>query len=321
MAGLTDLLGSLLQSGMASQASTRLGNVFGAGGSGGALSDIIGGLGQMMGGAGQAGSGGAVAGSASASAGPSAGGSGGGLGGMLGGVLGGLGQMMGGAGQAGSGGAVAGSASASAGPSAGGLGGMLGGVLGGLANNQAALGSLGALAGAILGGGGRATRGAIGGGALAMLASLAVSALKNAGQTPSQTPSALVNDPAPHQQAEMEADAMIIIKAMINAAKADGNIDQQEIEKITGKLAEDGLQEEEKQFLLAEAAKPLDTQELIAATQGRPELAAQIYAASLLTIDVGTPQNADYMRGLAAGLGLSPQVTQHIEQTFGVSRV
>ena len=268
MAGLTDLLGSLLQSGMASQAPARMGNVFGAGGSGGALNDIIGGLGQMLGGAGQTGSGGAVANSA--------------------------------------------------GSSGGGLGGALGGVLGGLANNQAAVGSLGALAGAIMGGGGRATRGAIGGGALAILASLAVSALKNAGQAPSQTPSALLNDPAPHQQAEMEADTMILIKAMINAAKADGCIDQQEMAKITGKLAEDGLQEEEKQFFLAEAAKPLDTQALIAAAQGRPELAAQIYAASLLTVDVGTLQNADYLRGLAAGLGLSPQVTQHIEQSLGI---
>jgi len=267
MAGLTDLLGSLLQSGMASQAPARMGNVLG-GGSGGALNDIIGGLGQMLGSAGQARSGGAVAGSA--------------------------------------------------GSSGGGLGGVLGDALGGLAGNQAALGSLGALAGAIIGGGGRATRGAIGGGALAILASLALSALKNAGQAPSQTPNALVNDPAPHQQAEMEADTMIIIKAMINAAKADGRIDQQEMEQITGKLAEDGLQEEEKQFFLTEAAKPLDTQALIAAAQGRPELAAQIYAASLLTVDVGTLQNADYLRGLAAGLGLSPQVTQHIEQSLGI---
>ena len=263
MAGLTDLLGSLLQSGMASQAPARMGNVFRTGG-GGALNDIIGGLGQMMGGAGQAGSGDAM------------------------------------------------------GAPTGGLGGALGGLLGGIAGNRAALGSLGALAGAVMGGGGRAARGAIGGGALAMLASLAISALQNAGQAPARTPSALVNEPAPHQQAEMEADTMIIVKAMINAAKADGNIDQQEIEKIVGKLSEDGLQEEDKQFFLAEAAKPLDAQALIAAAQGRPELAAQIYAASLLAIVVDTPQETDYMRSLAAGLGLSPQVTQHIEQTLGV---
>ena len=173
---------------------------------------------------------------------------------------------------------------------------------------------MGALAGAIMGGGKNATRGAIGGGALTMLASLAISALKNAGQTPSQMPNALLGE-TPQQQAAVEADSIIIIKAMINAAKADGEIDPQEIEKITGKLSADGLQA--KQFFLAETGKPMDTQALIAAAQGRPELAAQIYAASLLAIDVDTPQETAYLRDLATRLGLSPQVTGHIEQCLG----
>jgi len=40
-----------------------------------------------------------------------------------------------------------------------------------------------------------------------------------------------------------------------------------------------------------------------------------------LAIVVDTPQETDYMRSLAAGLGLSPQVTQHIEQSLGVQGV
>jgi len=247
MAGLTDLLGSLLQNGMAGQ-NTQTGNA----GGGGALSDIIGSLGQMMGGAG----------------------------GQQGGAAGGLGN-----------------------------------VLGGLAGNRTAMGGLGALAGAIMGGG---ARGAVGGGALGMLASLALSALQNAGQVPSQTPHALLNPDTPGRQAAMEADAGIIIKAMINAAKADGTIDQQEAERILGKLTEDGLHEDGKQFFLAEANKPMDTQVLIDAAQGRPELAAQIYAASLLAVDVRTPENSVYLRDLAGRLGLSPEVTAHIEQSLGI---
>ncbi|MDR0476953.1 MAG: tellurite resistance TerB family protein [Desulfobulbaceae bacterium] len=247
MAGLTDLLGSLLQGGMA-QNSQQTG--------GGGLNDIIGGLGQMLGGAG---------------------------GGQQGGAAGGLGN-----------------------------------VLGGIAGNRTTMGGLGALAGAIMGGG---ARGAVGGGALGMLASLAISALQNAGQTPSQTPHALLDAETPERQAAMEADATIIVKAMINAAKADGVIDQQETERIFGKLEEDGLHDEGKQFFLAEAGKPMDTEELVTAAQGRPELAAQIYAASLLTIDVNTPENAAYLRDLSTRLALAPQVTAHIEQSLGIQGI
>ena len=268
MAGLTDLLGSLVQSSLASsQAPDRMGNALGASPGGGGLNDIIGSIGQMIGGAG------------------------GGAG--QGGAAGGLGNLM------------------------GGLGG-LGGVLSGLAGNKAAMGGLGALAGALMGGGGNAARGAIGGGALAMLASLAISALKNAGQAPSQMPSALLPDQTPQQQAAVEADATIMVKAMINAAKADGEISQQEMQKIFGKLSEDGLQAEAQQFFQAEAGKPMNTQELVAAAQGRPELAAQIYAASILVIDTDEPADTAYLRDLATQLGLSPEVTGHLEQNLGL---
>jgi hypothetical protein len=50
------------------------------------------------------------------------------------------------------------------------------------ANNPAAVGGLGAIAGALLGGG----RGAVGGGVLAVLGSLAYAALQNQGATPVQ---------------------------------------------------------------------------------------------------------------------------------------
>ena len=60
-------------------------------------------------------------------------------------------------------------------------------MIGSLGNNKAALGGLAALAGALLGGGKSSARGAVGGGGLAMLASLAMAALKNNGQASAQT--------------------------------------------------------------------------------------------------------------------------------------
>ena len=228
-------------------------------------------------------------------------------GGSLNDIMGSLSQMMGGGGS--------GQATKAG---AGGLGGMLGDVLGSLGNNKAALGGLGALAGALLGGGKSASRGAVGGGGLAMLASLAFSAMKKAGQAPGKPPHALLEPQTPQEQQALEDDAEIIVKAMINAAKADGKIDQQEIEKIVGKLDDDGLTKEEKTFFVSEANKPLDLNGVVASAGGQADMAAQIYAASLLAIEVDTRAEQQYMQQLSSGLGLHPQVASHIERTLGM---
>ena len=227
-------------------------------------------------------------------------------GGSLDDIMGSLSQMMGGSG----------GQAAKAG--AGGLGDMLGGVLGSMGNNKAALGGLGALAGALLGGGRGASRGAVGGGGLAMLASLAFSALKKAGQAPGKPPRALLEPQNSQEQKALEDDAEIIVKAMINAAKADGKIDQQEIERIVGKLDDDGLTKEEKTFFVTEANKPMDLNGVVASAGGQADMGAQIYAASLLAIEVDTRAEQQYMQQLASGLGLHPQVASHIERTLGM---
>ena len=221
-------------------------------------------------------------------------------------ILGNLSQMMGGSGTA-------------QGGTGSGLGDMLGSVMGSLTNNKAALGGLGALAGSLLGGGKSSAKGAIGGGSLAMLGALAFSALKNAGQKP-QTPRALMDVETPLQKQELENDAAVIVKAMINAAKADGRIDRDEVQKILGKLDDDGLSQEEKEFFEAEAARPLDIQGVINSAQGNAELSAQIYAASLLAIDVDTEAEKRYMQQLAQGLNLPAQSVDYIEMTMGMAK-
>jgi len=265
MAGFMDILGTLVQQGMAQSGHTRMGNVFGADKEGGGLGDIIGNLGGML--AGQQGGSGAAAGGM------------GGLGGVLGEVLGSLGGSQGGG----------------------------------------ALGNLGALAGAIFGNqGGQGNSRAVGGGTLAMLASLAIAALRKAGQHPETLPRSLFEPESEEDYAALENDARIIVRAMISAAKADGHIDDAEIKKIIGKLQEDGLTEEEKQFFIEEANKPLDINEVVSMAGDRPDLAAQIYTASLLAIEVDTPAEQQYMQQLAEGLGLDPRVTDHIHQFLGM---
>lgn len=151
-----------------------------------------------------------------------------------------------------------------------------------------------------------------------MLASLAFSALKKSGQEPQQPPRALFEPETLEDKQALEQDAEIIVKAMINAAKADGRIDETEVHKIVGKLEKDGLTDEEKSFFIQEVKKPMDLDNIIRSAGGKPEMAAQIYTASLLAIEVDTPAEKQYMQQLATGLGLTSQVTGNIEGFLGM---
>jgi len=258
----TDILGSLVQSGLSQSGKKRITNALGGGTKQAAgPADLIGSLGKMLGGA--------------------KGSQAGGLGDVINDVL----------------------ATASKG-------------LGG--NSKAASGGLEELAGAILGGKKRGSRGSIGGGALAMLASLAFSALSKSGGKPASIPPGLVEPETREQQQQLESDAELVVRAMINAAKADGNIDDAEVENIVSKLEEGGLTKEEKDFFISESKRPLDLDSIIASAENRPDLAAQIYTASLLVIEVDTPAEKTYMQNLANGLNIHPQVVAHLEKTIGL---
>ena len=204
------------------------------------------------------------------------------------------------------------------------LGGMLGEVLaqaskvaGGKQN--LALGGLGALAGALLGGGGKSMGGALGGGAMALLGAMAFKALQGRRQGAEKVPAGLLEPQTVEDRLELEQQTELVLKAMINAAKADGQIDEKEIQRIIGKLQEAGADQEDQNYVLAEMQKPQVTGELIDAVNGRMEVAAQVYAASLMAIEVDTPAEKAYLAQLASGLGLSPDITRRIEEMVGLA--
>ncbi len=205
----------------------------------------------------------------------------------------------------------------------GGRGDLLGSVLndagqavGGKQN--LALGGLGALAGALLGGGGKSMGGALGGGVMALLGAMAYQALKYGGGRQPEVPVGLLEPQSATEQEELERSTETVLKAMINAAKADGQIDQGEMQRIVGKLEETGMDQEAQRYVLTEMKRPMDTAALVTAAKGRPTLAAQVYAASLLAIEVDTPAEKKYLDQLAAGLGLDNQVTQKIKTMVGM---
>ncbi|MDX2456288.1 MAG: tellurite resistance TerB family protein [Gammaproteobacteria bacterium] len=112
--------------------------------------------------------------------------------------------------------------------------------------------------------------------------------------------------------------ATLTVKAMINAAKADGHIDKQETERLVGKLREDGITDEEQRFVMEEMRKPMDTDTIVQAVPNE-QIAAQIYTASLMAINVDTDAEKRYMQELASKLGLNQQVTAYLHQAVGMS--
>lgn len=212
----------------------------------------------------------------------------------------------------------------------GSLAGMAEAAKGFLGSNQvggmsgAQIGGLGALAGALLGGGRGATRGAVGGGAMAVLGTLALTALQNVSAARSSASSAPLAAPAPspHEVAAVasEEGERLVLRAMITAAKADGQIDEDEMSRILGHLKADEMSEGERQFVLDEIHKPLDVADLAREVR-TPAQAAEVYAASLLAIDIDSDSEREYLRSLSSALRLEPGVVAFLHHTTGAPTV
>lgn len=193
--------------------------------------------------------------------------------------------------------------------------------LGTAADNPLQAGGIGAVLGSLLGGGGDSVKGALSGGVLAMLAGVAFKAMSNAGQAglaASQPPLGLKSPATPAEHSLLETKAQLILKGMLNIAKSDGLVSPDEIQRIVGKAADAGIGAQGQEWLMAELLQPLNL-DAFAAEIPNPEVAAEVYAASLLAVEVDTPQERDYLRQFAAKTSLAPIVVQQIHQSLGVA--
>ena len=109
-----------------------------------------------------------------------------------------------------------------------------------------------------------------------------------------------------------------MIRAMVNAAKADGRVDNAEQEKIIGKLGAE-VSEDEVDFLKREFAAPLDVKQF--ADSVPDGLEPQIYALSLTSIELDTQTEAQYLGQLAQHMELDPQVCNQIHDQVGAPKI
>jgi uncharacterized membrane protein YebE (DUF533 family) len=111
--------------------------------------------------------------------------------------------------------------------------------------------------------------------------------------------------------------ARLVLRAMIAAARADGRLDVGERQRIVDRIAGLSLEAGERSALLAEIEKPVSLDELTGSVSG-PGQAAEVYAASLLAIEVDSPAERAYLGLLAARLGLADELVASLHRAAGV---
>ena len=201
---------------------------------------------------------------------------------------------------------------------------------GGMFSNPALTGALSGAGGGLLAGmllGNQKTRKITGkvaslGGAAA-LGGLALNAYRN-WQTNKSTATGVTQQNIPQQpqpvtlefdnltEAKQEDHSRAMLTAIIAAAKADGHFDERERQIIQEQTASMD-DPEAKTWIQQEINKPLDVNQ-IAALATSPELAAEIYLASLIVIAEQNESEKIYLNSLAEKLGLEPQLRMEIEQ-------
>lgn len=176
--------------------------------------------------------------------------------------------------------------------SGGGLEGLLGGLLGGVAGGAATGGLMGQLAG-------RAPQPS--GEPRAPFGDVLNASIDDEREEISPTP-------------EQEEAAGLLLRAMIQAARADGEVDAEEREALLSHLQD--IDPEERRFVDEEMLRPADPEAL---ARDIPEgLERQVYPVSLVAIDIGHPAEVDHLRRLARALGLNDQEVAAIHDEVGV---
>ena len=107
--------------------------------------------------------------------------------------------------------------------------------------------------------------------------------------------------------AQAEQHSRAILVALIAAAKADGHVDERERQLIDNELNKLTQDRELAIWIDQELKKPLDPT-AIAAVATTPEMAAEMYLASILMIDEENFMERAYLQELAKQLRLAPEL-------------
>ncbi|WP_347393291.1 tellurite resistance TerB family protein [Pseudoalteromonas pernae] len=113
-----------------------------------------------------------------------------------------------------------------------------------------------------------------------------------------------------------ESGQLLLMRAMIAAAYADGHIDEFERQKIFASVEHMDLTVNEKAMLFDELRKPMMLSELVAAVPNA-QTGIEVYAASASAIDLKQPVSGQYLQALANQLCLPQELVSSIHKELG----
>ncbi|MFD1341852.1 DUF533 domain-containing protein [Litorisediminicola beolgyonensis] len=113
---------------------------------------------------------------------------------------------------------------------------------------------------------------------------------------------------------EMEKSAGLLLRAMIQAAKSDGEIDDEERAKLL-ELVGDDASEADIAFVSEQLSAPVDPDALASDTPEQMRL--PVYSSALMAIRVDTDAEAQFLDRLAQGLGLDEPTVNAVHLQMG----
>lgn len=183
----------------------------------------------------------------------------------------------------------------------------------------------GGLLGLLLGGKGirKMAGGSLGYSGAAALGALALKAWQNYQQNQSArsvdiTPEALAAIPAealPHARPAADGGPfqLVIIRAMVAAAKADGHIDSAEQQRLFTEVERMELDAEAKACVFDLLNQPADLNGIVGSV-ATPEQGAEVYLASRLAMEPDHPAERAYLDALASRLKLPAELRNSLDQ-------
>ena len=121
----------------------------------------------------------------------------------------------------------------------------------------------------------------------------------------------------PEPDQEEELSAALMLRAVIQAVKCDGDLDEDERARLMKAMGE--ADQSEVQAVQAELNRPVDVQGLARAVPAGLE--PQVYMVSLMAINLDQKAEAEYLHQLAGALDISPDQANAIHDKAGAPRL
>lgn len=111
---------------------------------------------------------------------------------------------------------------------------------------------------------------------------------------------------APEQQPVLSSE--VLLKAMVAAAKADGQVDEQELSTIRSKMTALQLDQDLNDLLMNELVNPLSAKDVAALANGDKKAALELYLVSSLLLDKNHEAERVYLSDLQKALALPDDI-------------